>query len=146
MVKLPNYNHHHHHVVPQARISLTLSRHFSQSFIASGKSSGLHLVSSHSCCMHIRAGRSAYGKTPKLHSLNLFLYLHLSIQSQLWFNRLAGSKYIIICIFSSRPKLHLPSKQLGVIDLSNILHIYIYIYIYGLTLFIVRLEWFGFFV
>ena len=44
-------NHHHHHVVPPARISLTLSRHFSLSFIASGRSSGLHPVSSHSCCM-----------------------------------------------------------------------------------------------
>ena len=42
---------HHHHVVPQAWISLTLSRHFSLSFIASGRSSGLHPVSSHSCCM-----------------------------------------------------------------------------------------------
>ena len=43
--------HHHHHVVPPARISLTLSRHFSLSFIAPGRSSGLHPVSSHSCCM-----------------------------------------------------------------------------------------------
>ena len=43
--------HHHHHVVPPARISLTLSRHFSLSFITSGRSSGLHPVSSHSCCM-----------------------------------------------------------------------------------------------
>ena len=31
-----------HHVMPLARISLTLSRHFSLSFIASGRSSGLH--------------------------------------------------------------------------------------------------------
>ena len=50
----------HHHVVPLARISLTLSRHFSQSFIASGRSSGLHPVSSHSCCMYVRAGRPAF--------------------------------------------------------------------------------------
>ena len=49
--------HHHHHVAPPARISLTLSRHFSLSFIASGRSSGLHPVSSHSCCMYVRAGR-----------------------------------------------------------------------------------------
>ena len=48
---------HHHHVAPPARISLTLSRHFSLSFIASGRSSGLHPVSSHSCCMYVRAGR-----------------------------------------------------------------------------------------
>ena len=51
---------HHHHVVPLARISLTLSHHFSLSFIASGRSSGLHPVSSHSCCMYIRAGRPAF--------------------------------------------------------------------------------------
>ena len=56
-----NYHHHHHyHVVPLARISRTLSRHFSLSFIASVSSSGLHHVSSHSCCMYVRAGRSAF--------------------------------------------------------------------------------------
>ena len=44
---------HHHHVMPPAQISLTLSRHFSLSFIASGRSSGLHLVSTHSCCMYV---------------------------------------------------------------------------------------------
>ena len=47
------------HVVPLVRISLTLSRHFPLSFIASGRSSGLHPVSSHSCCMYVRAGRPA---------------------------------------------------------------------------------------
>ena len=52
-----HHHHHHHHVVPLARISRTLSRHFSLSFIASGRSSGLHPVSSHSCCMYVRAGR-----------------------------------------------------------------------------------------
>ena len=46
--------------MPLAWISLTLSRHFSQSFIASGRSSGLHPVSSHSCCMYVRAGRPAF--------------------------------------------------------------------------------------
>ena len=50
----------HHHVVPLARISLTLSLHVSLSFIASGRSSGLHPVSSHSCCMYVRAGRPAF--------------------------------------------------------------------------------------
>ena len=45
------YIFHHHHVVPPARISLTLSRHFSLSFIASSRSSELHPASSHSCCM-----------------------------------------------------------------------------------------------
>ena len=44
-------SHHHHQDVPSARISLTISRHFSLSFITSGRSSGLHPLSSHSCCM-----------------------------------------------------------------------------------------------
>ena len=52
--------HHHHHVMPLARIYLILSRHFSLSFIASGRSSGLQPVSSHSCCMHVRAGRPVF--------------------------------------------------------------------------------------
>ena len=52
----------HHHVVPPAWISLTLSRHFSQSFIASGRSSGLHPISSHSCCMYVRTGRPAFAR------------------------------------------------------------------------------------
>ena len=51
---------HHHHVVLVARISLTLSRHFSLSFIASGRSPGQHPVSSHSCWMYVRAGRPAF--------------------------------------------------------------------------------------
>ena len=42
--------HHHHHVTPSARISLTLCRHPSLSSIASGRSSGLHPVSTQSCC------------------------------------------------------------------------------------------------
>ena len=50
----------YHHVVPLARISLTLARIFSLSFIASGRSSGLHPVSPHSCCMYVRAGRPAF--------------------------------------------------------------------------------------
>ena len=54
--------HHHHHVVPLAWISLTLPRHFTLSFIASGRSSGLHPVSSHSCCMYVRAGRPAFAR------------------------------------------------------------------------------------
>ena len=52
----------HHHVVPPARISLTVSRHFSLSFIASDRSCGLHPVSSHSCCMCVQAGRPAFAR------------------------------------------------------------------------------------
>ena len=55
-----NHHHHHHHVEPPARISLTLSRHFSLSFIAFGRSSGLHPISSHSCYMYVRAGHPAF--------------------------------------------------------------------------------------
>ena len=51
-----------HHVVPPARISLTHSRYFSLSFIAYGRSSGLHSLSSQSCCMHVRAGRLAFAR------------------------------------------------------------------------------------
>ena len=54
------YHHHHHHVVPLAQISLTLSRHFFLSFIASGRSSELYPVSSHSCCMYVPAGRPTF--------------------------------------------------------------------------------------
>ena len=57
-----SHHHHHHHVMPPARISLTLSRHFSLSFIASGRSSGLHPVSSHSCSMYVRASRPAFAR------------------------------------------------------------------------------------
>ena len=63
IVELYLRDHHHHHVVPLARISLTLSRHFSLSFIASGRSSGLHLVSSHICCMNVLAGRPAFARS-----------------------------------------------------------------------------------
>ena len=56
-MKIYHHHHHHHHVVSLARISLTLSRHFSLSFIASRRSPGLHTVSSHSCYMYVRARR-----------------------------------------------------------------------------------------
>ena len=53
---------HHHHIALGARISLTLSRHSSLSFIALGRSSGQHSVSSHSCGMYVRAGRPAFAR------------------------------------------------------------------------------------
>ena len=48
--------------MPLARISPTLSHHFSLSFIASGRYSGLHPVSSHSCCIYVLAGRPAFAR------------------------------------------------------------------------------------
>ena len=56
------YIYHHHHIVLVARISLTLSRHSSLSFITLGRSSGQHPVSSHSCWMYVRAGRPAFAR------------------------------------------------------------------------------------
>ena len=56
------YIYHHHHVMPLTRISLTLSRHFFLSFIASDTSSGLHPVSSQSCYMYVLAGRPAFAQ------------------------------------------------------------------------------------
>ena len=53
---------HHHHIALVARISLTLSRHSSLSFIALGRSSGQQPVSSHSCWMYVRAGRPAFAR------------------------------------------------------------------------------------
>ena len=55
-------HHHHHHIALVARISLTVSRHSSLSFIALGRSSGQHPVSSHSCWMYVRAGRPAFAR------------------------------------------------------------------------------------
>ena len=58
-----SYHHqHHYHIALVARISLTLSRHSSLSFIALGRSSGQHPVCSHSCWMYIRAGRPAFAR------------------------------------------------------------------------------------
>ena len=48
--------------MPLTWISLALSRHFSISFIVSGRSSGLHPVSSHSCCMYVLAGCPAFAR------------------------------------------------------------------------------------
>ena len=48
--------------MPLARISLTLSRHFSLAFIAASKSSGLHPLSSHSYCMYVQAGLPAFAR------------------------------------------------------------------------------------
>ena len=56
------FHHHHHHVMPQARLSLTLSRHFPRSFIASGRSLGLHPLSSHSCCLYAPADRPTFDR------------------------------------------------------------------------------------
>ena len=76
-----HHHHRHHHVVPLAQISLTLSRHFSLSFIASGRSSGLHPVSSHSWWMYVRAGRPTFPRPyVGVHSSTSFMSLSLLLQ------------------------------------------------------------------
>ena len=80
--KAYRYNHHHHHhVVPPTRISLTLSCHSSLSFIASGRSSGLHPVSSQSCCMYVRAGCPAFVRPYEgVHTRTSLMTLSLLLQ------------------------------------------------------------------
>ena len=51
-----------YHVFLPAWISLTLSRHFSLSFIVFGRCSGLHPVSSHSYCIYVQAGHPAFAQ------------------------------------------------------------------------------------
>ena len=109
------YYHHHHHVMPLARISLTLSRHFSLSFITSGRSSGLHPVSSHSCCMYVRAGQPAFTRPyVRVHrSTSLISSSLLLQQCPACLVRLTLIVFVL-----------LPPGKINT-------YIYIYIYIYG---------------
>ena len=103
------YHHHHHHVVPLAWISPTLPRHFSLSFIASGRPSGLHPVFSHICCMYVRAGRPAFARPyVGVHRSTSLMSLSLLLQQcpaclmggrwpYSW--RLVGSAYFIFDLF-----------------------------------------------
>ena len=56
-----HYNH-DDDVAPPGRISLTLSRHLSLSFVAPVWSSRLHPVSAQSCCIKVLAGRPAFAR------------------------------------------------------------------------------------
>ena len=95
------YIKYHHHVVLVARISLTLSRHFSLSFIASGRSSGQHPVSSHSCWMYVRASRPAFArpcvgvhKSPSLMSSSLLLQqCHACLVRLTWIVFVIGGRW-----------------------------------------------------
>ena len=90
------YIYHHHHVVPLAQISLTLSRHLSLSFIASGRSSGLHPVPSYSCCMYARAGRPAFARPyVGVHRSTSLMSSSLLLQHA-WFIYLGHYMYIYI--------------------------------------------------
>ena len=85
------YGYHHHHVALVAQISLALSRHSSLSFIALGRSSGQHPVSSHSCWMYVRAGRPAFprpcvGAHKSTSLMSSFLLLQQCSYNLKWMN------------------------------------------------------------
>ena len=123
---------HHHHVVPPARIFLTLSRHFSRLFIASGRSSGLHPVSSHRCYMYVRAGRPAFAwpyvrvhKSISLMSSSLLLQQCPAYLVRLgWIVFVIGGRwpYSWCLVGCCRQDLFKIARR--------IIYIYIYIYIY----------------
>ena len=113
------YHHHHHHIVLAARISLTLSRHSSLSFIALGRSSGQQPVSSHSCWMYVRAGRPAFARPcvglhestsimssslllqqcPACQYIYIWPYIYIYIYIYIWPYRLNCSPiYIYVCV------------------------------------------------
>ena len=101
-----HHHQHHHHVVPQVRISLALSRHFSLSFIASGRSSGLHPVSSHSSCKYVRAGRPAFAwpfagvhRSTSLMSSSLLLSIYIYIYIYIYM-----CVCVCVCVCVSRVK------------------------------------------
>ena len=121
------HHHHHHHVVLVARISLTLSRHFSLSFIASGRSSVLHPVSSHSCWMYVHAGRPAFARpcvgvhksTSLMSSFLLLQQCPACLVRLIWIVFVIGGRWPYSwCLVECRRQ-----------DLFKI-YIYIYIYIY----------------
>ena len=105
------YIYHHYYVVPPVWISLTLSCHFCPSFIASDRSSGLHPLSSHSCCMYVRAGLPAFARPYVGVHTGVLRILHLPF-------RLKWVEHLII-IFSSAltecwiKSIHLPLLRSG---------------------------------
>ena len=110
--------------MPPARISLTLFRHFSLSFIAS---SVLHPVSSHSCCMYVRAGRPAFAwpyagfhRSTSLMNSSLLL-----LQCPACLVRLTCIVFVMWGRWSYSWCLVGCSRQ----EHHNVLYIYIYIYI-----------------
>ena len=90
------YIYHHHHIALVARISLTLSRHSSLSFIAPGRSSGQHPVSSHSCWMYVRAGRPAFARPC------VGVYIYIYIYSGRWVFRLIKISFLLLLLVGTR--------------------------------------------
>ena len=139
---------HHHHVVPPARISLTLSRHFSQSFIPSGRSSGLHPVSSHSCWMCVRVGRPAFTRPyVGVHRSTLLMSSSLLLQQcpaclvrLTWIVFVMGGRwpYSWCLVGCCRQDLFNIARSIN-------LNYFFYLMIFVLVAIWVHLVWFGFF-
>ena len=75
------------------------------SFIASGRSSGLHPVSSHSCCMNVRAGRPAFGvhrSTSLMRSSLLLQQCPACLVRQTWIVFVMGSRWLYSWCFVGR--------------------------------------------
>ena len=114
--------------MPPARISLTLSRHSSISFIASGRTSGLHPVSSQSCCISFRAGSPAFA----LPYVGVYRSASL-MSSSLVLQQVAV--YLVFCGVLPRTTWTLTKLLEKKLDgnytrMLRAIYIYIYIYIY----------------
>ena len=140
--------HHHHHIVLAARISLTLSRHSSLSFIALGRSSGQQPVSSHSCWMYVLAGRPAFArpcvgihKSTSLMSSSLLLQQCPACLVRLtWIVFVIGGRWpyswcLVGCccqdlfrIARSTCFVIFINKDWSILVIKHMYHIYIYIY------------------
>ena len=95
------------HLVPSARKLLTLSLHLSLSFIAFGRPSGLHPVSSQCCCMLVRTGCSAFVRPCEgVHRRTSLMTLSLLLQQcsaslirLIWIVFVIGGRWPYSCCF-----------------------------------------------
>ena len=141
-----NHHHHHHNVALVARISLTLSRHSSLSFIALGRSSGQHPISSHSCWMYVRAGRPAFArpcvevhKSTSLMSSSLLLQQCPACLVRLtWIFFVIGGRWpyswcLVVCCRQDLFKIARSIRRQLHKNVCVYIYIYIYIYIHTHT-------------
>ena len=97
------HTHIYHHVVSLSQISLTLSRHFSLSFITSTRSSGIHLVSSHSCWMYVWAGHPAFAWPYVGVHRSTYIHTHIHVHMYTFINtcmHIHKQMYIYIHIYT----------------------------------------------
>ena len=86
------------------------SHHLSLSFIAFGRSSGLHPISSQRCCMSVRAGRPGFARPCEgVHRSRSFMSLSLLIQQcpaclvrLTWIVFVMGGRWPYSCCFVGR--------------------------------------------